>query len=215
MTFRCVSGNPGSGSAGSGMLQSQPGDPSLPSSSCLVAASAAKISAHCVQIRRRPVVSHRSAPGHTHPPQRSQGAATAASLHRGCSHSSSANGHRFPSSQASTATAWPKSGKEAVTGAKRRSLADLLPSAVSSFVLLCHALFVAERAGAGICRLCCQAASPDSAECTSRREAPGLARRAIVGREARVLKRTPPCSLYVADRVMRPVSAGGATLVPN
>jgi hypothetical protein len=65
------------------MLESQPGDPSLPSSSCLVAASAAKISAHCVQIHRRPVVSHRSAPSHAHPPQRSQGAATAASLHRG------------------------------------------------------------------------------------------------------------------------------------
>ena len=47
------------------MLQSQPGDPWLPSSSCLVAASAAKISAYCVQIHRRPVVSHRSAPSHT------------------------------------------------------------------------------------------------------------------------------------------------------
>ena len=60
---------------------------------------------------------------------------------RSGSHSSSANGHRFPSSQASTATAWPKSGKEAVIEAKRRSLLICYFLPVSSFVLLCHALF--------------------------------------------------------------------------
>jgi hypothetical protein len=41
---------------------------------------------------------------------------------------------------------------------------------------------------------------------------PARIRRSVTGR---VLKPTPPCSLYVADGVMRPVSEGGATLVPD